>query len=156
MTRVEAGSNTSTVILRAVGGDEKESLKYEIVKYGPEYQGTRTRVRLRWQGPAAHAKDRPALSYVWAPHIKQDRNCQTVINTQSWAPYEARHRDLLTDRQSQCDFDFSLVSCTPIFSLERMLRKDNYHKGSVEKNSLVVGLKGLDAKTNWLAVHRQS
>jgi hypothetical protein len=42
-TRVEAGSNTSTVTLRVVGGDEKGSLKYETVKYGHEFYGTRTR-----------------------------------------------------------------------------------------------------------------
>jgi hypothetical protein len=42
-TRVEAGSNTSTVTLRVVGGDEKRSLKSETVKYGRESQGTRTR-----------------------------------------------------------------------------------------------------------------
>jgi hypothetical protein len=42
MTRVEAGSNTSTVILRVIGGDEKGSLKSETVKYGHEAQGTRT------------------------------------------------------------------------------------------------------------------
>jgi hypothetical protein len=40
---VEAGSNTSTVTLRVVGGDEKESLESEIVKYGHESHGTRTR-----------------------------------------------------------------------------------------------------------------
>jgi hypothetical protein len=33
---VEAGSNTSTVTLRVVGGDETESLKSETVKYGRE------------------------------------------------------------------------------------------------------------------------
>jgi hypothetical protein len=33
-TRVEAGSNTSTVTLRVVGGDEKGSLKSETVKCG--------------------------------------------------------------------------------------------------------------------------
>jgi hypothetical protein len=37
------GSNTSTVTLRVVGGDEKGSLKTERVKYGREIQGTRTR-----------------------------------------------------------------------------------------------------------------
>jgi hypothetical protein len=42
-TRVEAGSNTSTVTLRVVGGDEKGSLESEKVKYGRESQGTRTR-----------------------------------------------------------------------------------------------------------------
>jgi hypothetical protein len=31
---VEASSNTSTVTLRVVGGDEKGSLKSETVKYG--------------------------------------------------------------------------------------------------------------------------
>jgi hypothetical protein len=37
---VEAGSNTSTVTLRVVGGDEKGGLKSETVKYGRESQGT--------------------------------------------------------------------------------------------------------------------
>jgi hypothetical protein len=41
-TRVEAGSNTSTVTLRIIEGDEKGSLKSETVKYGLQYQGTRT------------------------------------------------------------------------------------------------------------------
>jgi hypothetical protein len=41
-TRVEAGSNTSIVTLRVVGGYEKGSLKTETVKYGREIQGTRT------------------------------------------------------------------------------------------------------------------
>jgi hypothetical protein len=36
ITRVEAGSNTSTVTLQGVGGDEKGSLKAETVKYGRE------------------------------------------------------------------------------------------------------------------------
>jgi hypothetical protein len=36
-----------------------------------------------------------------------------------------------------------------------MLHKDYDRKGSVKKY-LVVGLKGLDAKTNWLAVNCQS
>jgi hypothetical protein len=42
-TRVEAGSNTSTVTLRVVGGDEMGSLKSETVKYGRESHGARTR-----------------------------------------------------------------------------------------------------------------
>jgi hypothetical protein len=36
----------------------------------------------------------------------------------------------------------------PVFSSERMLHKDHFCKGSVEKKFLVVGLEGLDAKTN--------
>jgi hypothetical protein len=35
-SRVEAGSNTSTVTVRVVGGDEKGNLKSETVKYGRE------------------------------------------------------------------------------------------------------------------------
>jgi hypothetical protein len=67
-TRVEAGSNTSTVTLRVAGGDENGSLKTETVKYGREIQGNRTRERLRWRGPAAYTKDRPVLSSERAPH----------------------------------------------------------------------------------------
>jgi hypothetical protein len=43
VSRVEAGSNTSTVTLREVGGDEKGSLESETVKYGHESPGSRTR-----------------------------------------------------------------------------------------------------------------
>jgi hypothetical protein len=66
--RVEVGSNTSTVTLRAVGGNEMGSLKSETVKYGRESQGTLTRERLRWQGSAAYTKDRAILSSERAPH----------------------------------------------------------------------------------------
>jgi hypothetical protein len=65
---VEAGSNTSTVTLRVVGGDEKGSLKSETVKYGRESQETRTQQGPRWQGPVAYTKDRPVLSSESAPH----------------------------------------------------------------------------------------
>jgi hypothetical protein len=68
---VEAGSNTSTVTLRVVGGDEKGSLKCETVKYGRETQGARTKERLRWQGLAAYIKVRPVLSSERAPHKKK-------------------------------------------------------------------------------------
>jgi hypothetical protein len=43
LSRVEVWSNTSTVALRVVGGDEKGSLEDETVKYGHESHGTRTR-----------------------------------------------------------------------------------------------------------------
>jgi hypothetical protein len=42
-TSVEAGSNTSTVTLRVVGGDEEEGLESVTVKYDHETHGTRTR-----------------------------------------------------------------------------------------------------------------
>jgi hypothetical protein len=68
------GTCVSSVV-RAEG-----SLKSETVKYGREYQGTRSRERLPWQGPAACTKDRSALLSERALHKKQVRNCQTVIN----------------------------------------------------------------------------
>jgi hypothetical protein len=112
-SRVEAGSNISTVTLRVVGGDEKGSLKFESVKYGRESQGTRTRERLRWQEPAAYTKDRPVLS---SPLVRegapeeQDRNYQTgtniVLDTKTYC---------LTGRQSPCDYDFDLESLEMVF-----------------------------------------
>jgi hypothetical protein len=57
--RVEAGSNTSTVTLRVVGGDEKGSLKSETVKYGRASQGTRTPEWMRWLYPAATVNHKP-------------------------------------------------------------------------------------------------
>jgi hypothetical protein len=43
-------------------------LKSETVKYAREFQGTRTRERLRWQGPAAYTNERTVLSSERAPH----------------------------------------------------------------------------------------
>jgi hypothetical protein len=67
---VEAGSNTSTVTLRVVGGDEKGSLKSETVKHGRESQGTPTQERLRWQGPTAYIKKTRPLVREGAPQNK--------------------------------------------------------------------------------------
>jgi hypothetical protein len=64
---VEAGSNTSTVILRVVGGDEKGSLKYETVKYGRKSQGTTIEKDCAGKGQR-HIKDRPVLSSERASH----------------------------------------------------------------------------------------
>jgi hypothetical protein len=77
--RVEAGSNTSTVTLRVVGGDEKGSLKCETVKYERESQGIRTKERLRWQRPAAYIKDRPVLSSERAPNKNKTVTVTQVI-----------------------------------------------------------------------------
>jgi hypothetical protein len=78
-TRVEAGSNSSTVTPRVVGGDEKGSLKSETVKYGCESQGTRTQGWLRWQRPAAYTDRSTRLLVREGVPQKQDRNFQTVI-----------------------------------------------------------------------------
>jgi hypothetical protein len=68
LIHVDAGSNTSTVTLRVIGGDEKGILKSETVKDGNKSQVIRTRERLRWRGPAAYTKDRLVLSSERAPH----------------------------------------------------------------------------------------
>jgi hypothetical protein len=68
---VEAGSNTPTVALRIVGGDENGSLESETVKYGREYHRTRTQELLHWRGPAAIVNDRPVLSSKRAPYINK-------------------------------------------------------------------------------------
>jgi hypothetical protein len=70
--RVEAGSNTSTVTLRVVGGEEKGSLKSETVKYGREYQGTRNRER----PSSIYKRQTRPLVREGAPR-NQERNCQT-------------------------------------------------------------------------------
>jgi hypothetical protein len=98
-SHVEAGSCTSTVALRVVGGDEKGSLESETVKYGREFHGTRTRKWLRWRGPAAIVNNRPVLSSERAPH--RDRT-ETFMNSQTGL-------DIKTDWQSQCDFDLTLI-----------------------------------------------
>jgi hypothetical protein len=95
-TRVEAGSNTSTVTLRVVRGDEMESLKSETVKYGREYQGTRTQERPALaRASSTYKRQTRPLVREGAPQ-KEDRNCQAVINIWSGAPDGARHQDLLT------------------------------------------------------------
>jgi hypothetical protein len=60
-TRVEAGSNTSIVSLRVIGGDKKGNFKSETVKYGRESHGTRIGEWIRWRGPVAVANDRYSL-----------------------------------------------------------------------------------------------
>jgi hypothetical protein len=67
------GSNTSTVSLRVVGGDEKGRLESETVKYGRKFHGTRIQEWLHWRGPAAIVKDRPVLLSERVPHINKPR-----------------------------------------------------------------------------------
>jgi hypothetical protein len=61
------------------------------------------------------------------------------------------NENLYVALSSKCTLDeipSIVVRDKPIFSSERMLHKDYYRRGSVEKKNLVVGLKGFDAKTN--------
>jgi hypothetical protein len=65
---------------------QKGSLISETVKYGLKSQGTRTRKRLRWQGPAAYTKDKPDLSSERAPHKNKTVIVTQVIKIWSQAP----------------------------------------------------------------------
>jgi hypothetical protein len=76
---VEAGSNTFTVTLRVVGGDEKGSLKLETVKYGPSPKGLDPRQTALARASSIYKRQTRPLVREGAPQ-KQDRNCQTAIN----------------------------------------------------------------------------
>jgi hypothetical protein len=100
VSRVEAGSNTPTITLRVVGGDEKGSLESETVKYGRESHGTRIRKWLRWRGPAVIINDRPVLSLERAPTTNPqlpDSNKNLVVSPR-WVLYSKSHWP--TDRRS--------------------------------------------------------
>jgi hypothetical protein len=101
LPRVEAGSNTSTVALRVVGGDEKGtrawgynwatmflgdfirgpdppgwgSLEFETVKHGHESRGTRAWEWLRGRGPAGIVNDIPTLSSERLLRMDYNRKC---------------------------------------------------------------------------------
>jgi hypothetical protein len=77
---VEAGSNTSTVTLRVVGGDEKESLKSETVKYGPEYQETRTQEDCAGKGQQHIQKTDPSSRQRGRPTKNKTVTVKRVIN----------------------------------------------------------------------------
>jgi hypothetical protein len=61
---MEAGSNTSTVALQVVGGDEKGSLKSETMKYGHESPGATL-------SRASSIHKRQTSSLVRAPHTNK-------------------------------------------------------------------------------------
>jgi hypothetical protein len=95
-THVEAGSNTSTIALRIVRGDEKGNLESKTGKYGCESHGTRTREWLRWRGPAAFVNDRPVLlserPTSTNPQLS-DSNKNLVVSRQMGALYQDRLAD---------------------------------------------------------------
>jgi hypothetical protein len=77
---MEAGSNTTTVTLRVVGGDDKGSLKSETVKYGSEAQGTRRPEKTALaRASRIYKRQNHPLVRGGAPQ-KQDPNRQIVIN----------------------------------------------------------------------------
>jgi hypothetical protein len=85
------------VITGTVWGDEKESLKSERVKYGREFprDSDPRKTVLARASYMCKIQTRPLVREC-APK-KQEHNCQTTINTWTWAPNGARHQDLMTD-----------------------------------------------------------
>jgi hypothetical protein len=111
--RLQAPCGGGVVTLLVVGGEEKISLRFETVKYGRESQGTETRERLRWQGPAAYTKYRPVLSSERAPH----KNMTVTVKASERLDTKTY---LLTKRQSQCDFDLTCFGDLPVWRRGRI------------------------------------
>jgi hypothetical protein len=80
--------NTSTVALRVVGGNKKESLESVAVNYGCESHRTRTR--------EAIINNRPVLSSERTPHINKSATCMTVIKSGCKPQMGALLQDRLT------------------------------------------------------------
>jgi hypothetical protein len=83
---VEAGSNTSTVALRAIGGDKKGSLESETVT---------GLSMMRWRGPAAIVNDRPIFSSERMLYKDYDRGCSVEKKKSSRESQGARRQDEL-------------------------------------------------------------
>jgi hypothetical protein len=94
---VVAGSNTSTVTLRVVGGNEKGSLKSGTVKYGREPQGTRTLEWLHWRGPAAILNDRSVLSLEGTPQINKSATVLQQLKSGRKPEMDALFQDRLAE-----------------------------------------------------------
>jgi hypothetical protein len=90
----EAGSNTSTVALRVVRGDEKGNLEFEALRDSDQRKTT-----LATANSIYNRQTRPLVKE-GSPQ-KQDRNCQMGLDTKTY---------WLTDRQSQCDYDIDYDS----------------------------------------------
>jgi hypothetical protein len=78
---VEAGSNTSTVTLRFVGGDKKGSLKYETVKYGLKLQRDSDQRKTALARASSTYKDRPDHSSERTPHKNKTVTVTQVIKS---------------------------------------------------------------------------
>jgi hypothetical protein len=85
-TRVDAWSNTSTVTLRVVGGDEKGSLESETVKIWSRDSRDSDPIMTALARTSSNCKQqtRPLVRES-APHV-QTRNCMTAIKIWSQAP----------------------------------------------------------------------
>jgi hypothetical protein len=85
ISRVETGSNTSTVALRVAGGDEKANLESEIVKYGRESRDSNPRMTALARARSNCKRQTRPLVRVTAAH-QQTRNRLTVLKIFSQAP----------------------------------------------------------------------
>jgi hypothetical protein len=92
-SRVEAGSNTSTVALRVVGGNKKGSLESGTVKHSRESHGTRTAEWMRWRGSAAIVNDGLILSDERMLYKHYDRRCSIEKKNSGRESQGARRQD---------------------------------------------------------------
>jgi hypothetical protein len=97
-SRVEAGSNTSTVALRVVRGDKNGSLESGTVKYGRESHWTRIRESMRWRVPAAIVNDRPILSSESTLCMDYNRKCSFEEETGRESQGARRQDELIGDK----------------------------------------------------------
>jgi hypothetical protein len=94
-SRVEAGSNTSTVTLRVVGGDEKGSLEFETVKFWPENDCTgEGKQQLQTTAPYSRQKNRPKSTN---PQLSESN--KNLVVSPRWMFYSKRYWP--TDSRSQ-------------------------------------------------------
>jgi hypothetical protein len=96
-SHVEAGSNTSTVALRVVGGNEKASLESETVKYCCESHGTQNQEWMHWWGPAAIVNDRPILLSGRMLYKDYDQRCSFEKKNSGHESQGARCQDELIE-----------------------------------------------------------
>jgi hypothetical protein len=90
-----AGSNTSTVALRVVGGDEKGSLESETVKYGPPRDSDPGMTALARANSNCKRQTRPLVRES-AP-CQQTRNSLTVVKSGRKPRMGALFQDRLAD-----------------------------------------------------------
>jgi hypothetical protein len=84
----------------------------------------------------------------WSSRLRESRIWDSKM--WSWVPRDSNPRMTALAKST------AIVNDRPILSSERMLHKDYDRKRWVENKTLVVCLKRLVDKTNWLAVNRQS
>jgi hypothetical protein len=91
------------------------------------------------------------LTWLWLEVILKKGSLESETVKYGRESHGTRTREWM-----RCRGPAEIVNIRPIVSSERMIYKEYGDKCSIEKNILAVSLKGRGAKTNLLAVNRQS